>query len=148
MPRRGSASLRARAHVRDVLGDEREHGVGNPVEVLDSAFLRRIASRVSNSGGWMSVMSPHLKDVRRRSSMVYSDGFWGQSDEMTMATWAVQVVEGVEELFLQVFFRALRNWMSSTSRTSTSAVAALEFLHRLRAHCLDEFDWINVSVET
>ena len=35
-----------------------------------AAFLRRIASRVSKSGGWMSVTSPILKRLRSRSSSV------------------------------------------------------------------------------
>ena len=46
-------------------------------------FLRRIAMRVSRSGGWMSVISPHSKRERRRSSSVeISRG--GRSDEITI----------------------------------------------------------------
>jgi hypothetical protein len=33
-------------------------------------FLRRIAIRVSRSGGWMSVIRPHSKRDRSRSSSV------------------------------------------------------------------------------
>ena len=46
-------------------------------------FLRRIAIRVSRSGGWMSVISPHSKRERSRSSSVeISRG--GRSDEITI----------------------------------------------------------------
>ena len=44
-------------------------------------FLRRIAMRVSRSGGWMSVISPHSNRDRSRSSSVeISRG--GRSDDM------------------------------------------------------------------
>ena len=44
-------------------------------------FLRRMAMRVSRSGGWMSVISPHSNRDRRRASRVaISRG--GLSDEM------------------------------------------------------------------
>ena len=47
------------------------------------AFLRRIAMRVSRSGGWMSVIRPHSKRERSRSSRVeISRG--GRSDEITI----------------------------------------------------------------
>ena len=46
-------------------------------------FLRRIAMRVSRSGGWMSVMSPHSNRERRRSSSV-AISFGGRSDEITI----------------------------------------------------------------
>ena len=46
-------------------------------------FLRRIAMRVSRSGGWMSVISPHSKRLRRRaSSVAMSRG--GRSLDMTI----------------------------------------------------------------
>ena len=46
-------------------------------------FLRRMAMRVSRSGGWMSVISPHSKRERSRSSSVaISRG--GRSDEITI----------------------------------------------------------------
>ena len=47
-----------------------------------SAFLRRIASRVSKSGGWMSVSSPHSNRERRRDSSVWIS-FGGRSLEIT-----------------------------------------------------------------
>ena len=46
-------------------------------------FFRRIAMRVSRSGGWMSVMRPHSNRERRRSSSV-AISFGGRSDEMTI----------------------------------------------------------------
>ncbi len=46
-------------------------------------FLRRIAMRVSRSGGWMSVIRPHSKRLRSRSSSVaMSRG--GRSLDMTI----------------------------------------------------------------
>ena len=36
------------------------------------AFLRRIAMRVSSSGGWTSVVRPDLKRLRMRSANVVS----------------------------------------------------------------------------
>ena len=46
-------------------------------------FLRRMAMRVSRSGGWMSVMRPHSKRLRSRSSSVaISRG--GRSLDMTI----------------------------------------------------------------
>ena len=46
-------------------------------------FLRRIAIRVSRSGGWMSVIRPHSKRERSRSSRVeISRG--GRSLEITI----------------------------------------------------------------
>ncbi len=46
-------------------------------------FLRRIAMRVSRSGGWMSVIRPHSNRERRRSSSV-AISFGGRSDEITI----------------------------------------------------------------
>ena len=56
--------------------------------------------RVSRSGGWMSVIRPHSKRERSRSSSVaISRG--GRSDEMhDLAAGLVERVEGVEELLL------------------------------------------------
>ena len=46
-------------------------------------FLRRIAMRVSRSGGWMSVIRPHSKRLRRRdSSVAIARG--GRSEEITI----------------------------------------------------------------
>ena len=53
-----------------------------------AAFLRRIAIRVSSSGGWMSVVRPHSNRVRMRSSRV-SSRFGGRSEEMTICLFAL-----------------------------------------------------------
>ena len=47
-------------------------------------FLRRIAIRVSRSGGWMSVIRPDSNRERSRSSSV-AISWGGRSDEIT--TW-------------------------------------------------------------
>ena len=47
-----------------------------------SDFFWRIASLVSRSGGWMSVMSPHSNLVRSRSSRV--EIFLGARSEVMM----------------------------------------------------------------
>jgi hypothetical protein len=54
---------------RDNFCNERGNFVGNRAFSV-SAFLRRIASRVSRSGGWISVSSPHSKRERSRDSSV------------------------------------------------------------------------------
>jgi hypothetical protein len=60
-----------------------EHLRVGHVDVVGITFLRRIAMRVSRSGGWMSVISPHSKRERSRSSSVeISRG--GRSDEITI----------------------------------------------------------------
>ena len=46
-------------------------------------FFRRIAIRVSRSGGWMSVISPHSNRERNRASSV-AISFGGRSDESTI----------------------------------------------------------------
>ena len=56
-----------------------------------AAFLRRIAIRVSNSGGWISVIKPHSKRERNRSSKVVSC-FGGRSLEITICLLALYKV--------------------------------------------------------
>ena len=68
-----------------------------------AAFLRRIAIRVSSSGGWMSVIKPHSNRERSRSSKVVSC-FGGRSLEITICLLALYKVLKVEELFLSRFF--------------------------------------------
>ncbi len=66
-----------------------------------SAFLRRIATLVSMSGGWMSAIRPHSKRLCRRSSIV---GIWrgGQSGaDHDLLLRVVEGVEDVEELLLR-----------------------------------------------
>ncbi len=68
------------------------------------AFLRRMASRVSRSGAWISVSSPHSNRERSRASSVWIS-LGGRSDEMIeLPARFVQRVEGVEELFLGRLF--------------------------------------------
>ena len=43
---------------------------GSTARPARSAFERRMATRVSKSGGWMSAVRPHSKRERRRSSSV------------------------------------------------------------------------------
>ena len=59
-----------------------------------AAFLRRIAIRVSNSGGWMSVIRPHSKRLRKRSSKVVNC-FGGRSLEITICLFALYKVLNV-----------------------------------------------------
>ena len=64
-----------------------------------SAFICRIARRVSRSGGWMSVMRPHSNRVRSRSSSVgifFGRPVRGDHD----LALRVERVERVEELLL------------------------------------------------
>jgi hypothetical protein len=62
-------------------------------------FLRRIARRVSRSGGWTSVMRPHSKRVRRRSSS-WPICLGGRSEEITICFSAL--------------CRALKVWKNSS----------------------------------
>ena len=64
-----------------------EHVVGN-VEPIHLRLLRRIAMRVSSSGGWTSVIRPHSNRVRSRSSRVASC-LGGRSEEMTICLFAL-----------------------------------------------------------
>jgi hypothetical protein len=84
-----------------------------------TAFLRRIAMRVSSSGGWTSVISPHSNRLRSRSSSVTSC-FGARSLEITiclLALWRVLKVWKNSSCVCSLFSR---NWMSSTSRMSMS----------------------------
>ena len=84
-----------------------------------AAFLRRIAIRVSSSGGWMSVVRPHSNRVRIRSSRV-SSRLGGRSDDTTICLFALWRVLKVWKNSSWVPSLPSRNWMSSTSSTSTS----------------------------
>ena len=75
--------------------------------------------RVSRSGGWMSAIRPHSKRERSRSSSVASLFGRPVGGEDDLLVRVVQRVERVEELLLRPLL-ARQNWMSSTSRTSTS----------------------------
>ena len=63
-----SAPSSSRMLVEILRGDELEHLVGGADSRSWMAFLRRIAMRVSRSGGWTSVIRPHSNRLRSRSS--------------------------------------------------------------------------------
>ena len=110
---------------------------GMPSRCSDSAFLRRIARRVSNSGGWMSVIRPHSKRLRSRSSMVAIDFGRPVGGDHDLAAAAVQVVERVEELLLELL-GALEELDVVDEQHVDLAVAPFEARHVLRAHRVDE----------
>ncbi len=82
-----------------------------------SHFLRRIAMRVSRSGGWTSVISPHSKRLRSRSSS-WAICFGGRSLEMTICFSALCSALKVWKNSSWVRSFCSRNWMSSIRRTS------------------------------
>ena len=84
-----------------------------------TAFLRRIAIRVSSSGGWTSVIRPHSKRFRSRSSRVTSC-LGGRSEDSTICLLALWSVLKVWKNSSCVDSLLARNWMSSTSRMSMS----------------------------
>ena len=84
-----------------------------------TAFLRRIAILVSSSGGWMSVSRPHSNRLRSRSSSV-TRRFGARSLEITICLVALCSVLNVWKNSSWVPSLFSRNWMSSTSSTSTS----------------------------
>ncbi len=75
--------------------------------------------RVSSSGGWTSVISPHSKRVRKRSSSVASC-LGGRSEEMTICLLALCSVLKVWKNSSWMPSLPSMNWMSSTSSTSMS----------------------------
>ena len=68
-----------------------------------TAFLRRIAMRVSSSGGWTSVSRPHSNRLRSRSSSVDQPLRRAVAGDHDLLARVVQGVEGVEELLLGSF---------------------------------------------
>ena len=100
-------------------------------------FRRRIAMRVSRSGGWMSVISPHSNRERRRSSSVaMSRG--GRSELMIdLPPCLVQRVEGVEELLLDPLL-VLEELHVVDQQDVVGAVALLEPFDPLVAEAVDE----------
>ena len=82
------------------------------------AFLRRIAMRVSRSGGCTSVSRPDSKRVRIRSSKPDSSR-GGRSLVMTICLFALCSVLNVWKNSSWVCSLPWRNWMSSMSSTST-----------------------------
>ena len=97
-----------------------------------AAFLRKIAIRVSSSGGWMSVIRPHSNRVRIRSARV-SRRFGGRSEETTIclfelcsvlkvwknsscALLALQELDVVDEQDVDVAVAALKATLRSSRR--------------------------------
>ncbi len=102
-----------------------------------AAFLRRIAMRVSSSGGWMSVISPHSNRLRSRSSSVTSC-LGGRSELMTICLLCVvQGVERVEELLLRLLL-VLQELDVVDEEDVDVAVAAAEPLALAVANRVDE----------
>ena len=69
---------------REAMSSNTERSIVVP---SDSAFFIKMAMRVSKSGGWMSVISPPSKRVRRRSSSVVSC-FGGRSEDKMICLFA------------------------------------------------------------
>ena len=102
-----------------------------------SAFERRIAIRVSSSGGWMSAISPERNRLRSRlSSVAIEPG--GRSEVRTSCLRGlVEGVEGVEELLLERLL-ALDELDVVDEEHVALAVPPLERAGRVVADRLDE----------
>ena len=84
-----------------------------------AAFLRRIAMRVSRSGGCTSVIRPHSNRLRSRSSS-WSRRLGARSEVSTICLLALCSALKVWKNSSCVCVLPSRNWMSSMSSTSTS----------------------------
>ena len=95
-----------------------------------SAFFLRIAIRVSRSGGWTSVISPHSKRERSRSSSAVIS-FGGRSDDRTI--WPPASYTLLKVWKNSSWMRSLpaKNWMSSIRSTSYVRYRALNSSRRL-----------------
>ncbi len=85
----------------------------------------------------MSVIRPHSNRLRRRSSMVAIDFGRPVRGDDDLATSSVQVVERVEELFLELL-GAFEELDVVDEQHVDLAVAPLEGRHALGAHRVDE----------
>ena len=83
-----------------------------------AAFLRRIARRVSTSGGWMSVVSPHSNLLRMRSSRLLRL-FGGRSAEKISCLPASYSELKVWKNSSRICSLPSRNWTSSRRSMST-----------------------------
>ena len=93
--------------------------------------------RVSRSGGWMSMVSPDSKRLTSRSSSACRS-LGGRSLEMTICLpGVVERVERVEELLLGLLL-VLQELDVVDQQHVVRAVAALEVLHLVLAHRVDE----------
>ena len=100
-------------------------------------FLRRIAMRVSRSGGWMSVIRPHSKRERSRASSVAIVARRPVGRDHDLPAGLVERVEGVEELLLDPLL-ALEELDVVDQEDVVVAVALLEALDPLVAERVDE----------
>ena len=100
-------------------------------------FLRRIAIRVSRSGGWMSVIRPHSNRERRRSSSVEMSRGGRSRRHDDLAAGLVERVERVEELLLDPLL-VLEELHVVDQQDVVGAVALLEPLDALVAQAVDE----------
>ena len=123
---------------RDAAGDEREHLRRRARGCRPSStFLRRIAMRVSRSGGWMSVMRPHSNRERSRSSSVAMLARRPVGGHDDLLAGLVERVEGVEELLLGPLL-VLEELDVVDRAARRRAVALLEALDALVAQRVDE----------
>ena len=93
--------------------------------------------RVSRSGAWTSVIRPHSKRVRSRSSSVVSF-FGARSEVMTICLLALCSVLNVWKNSSCVRSARSRNWMSSISRKSMSRNRRRNSSARPGVHEVDE----------
>lgn len=113
---RAPSSSRMLREIREAMNSRTS---GGALSCSCTAFFLRIAIRVSSSGGWTSVVRPHSKRLRSRSSSVTSC-LGGRSEESTICLFALCSVLKVWKNSSCVDSLLARNWMSSTSRMSTS----------------------------
>ena len=97
-----------------------------------AAFLRRIATFISRSGGWMSAIRPHSKRERRRSSSVGISLGRRVGGEDDLLLRVVERVEGVEELLLGRVLSGDELHVVHQQHVEL-AVALLELVHRSRS---------------
>ena len=110
---------------------------GGAVSRSVAAFFRRIAIRVSRSGGWTSVIRPHSNRFRSRSSSA-SRRFGGPvGGDHDLLVRVVQRVEGVEELLLGLDL-ALEELDVVDQQDVDIAVPALELGRLVVADRVDE----------
>ena len=113
---RAPSSSRMLVEIREAMNSSTSSGTDSRSWM---AFLRRIAIRVSRSGGWTSVSRPISNRLRIRSSKPLSS-LGGTSLVMTTCLLALCRVLKVWKNSSCVCTLPCRNWMSSMSSTSTS----------------------------
>ena len=136
-PSPGSARPRARGCCVAILLAMNSSTSGGACSRSCAAFLRRIAMRVSRSGGWTSVIRPHSKRVRSRSSSVVELLGRPVGGDDDLLAGVVQRVEGVEELLLRALL-VLQELDVVDQQDVDVAVAPLERLRLVVAQAVDE----------